>query len=189
MGVTVQGLNSLQVMDKIIAGCTERGIKVILDYHRIHATVNNEDGLWWDKEYPRNMGQQLGHAGQALQGEPHHHRGEYSTVYGYEQNLGHSVLVVAWVGNWVMLAKRYKRTTPMRGALYCTVLYCTVRLWCRLTCSTRCTAARSAPGAPFWVHHAGPYEAEFNFRTWSYRLALSHAVIALYCTVLYCTVL
>jgi len=36
MGVTVQGLNSLQVMDKIIAGCTERGIKVIPDYQRLH---------------------------------------------------------------------------------------------------------------------------------------------------------
>jgi len=38
MGVTVQGLNSLKVMDKIVMECGKRGIKVILDYHRMHLT-------------------------------------------------------------------------------------------------------------------------------------------------------
>jgi len=35
-------------MDWVIAECYYRGIKVILDYHRIHNTNDNELGLWWD---------------------------------------------------------------------------------------------------------------------------------------------
>jgi len=71
----MQGLNSLQVMDKIIAACTARGIKVILDYHRMHLTDSNEYGLWYDAASPEST----------------------------------------WIGNWAMLAKRYKGNPTIVG--------------------------------------------------------------------------
>eukprot|EP00270_Netrium_digitus_P008345 TRINITY_DN2490_c0_g1_i1.p1 TRINITY_DN2490_c0_g1~~TRINITY_DN2490_c0_g1_i1.p1 ORF type:complete len:450 (+),score=39.86 TRINITY_DN2490_c0_g1_i1:44-1393(+) len=50
----LQGLNSLQVMDKIIEGAGQRGIKIILDYHRLHATTWSEWGFWWDVNTPES---------------------------------------------------------------------------------------------------------------------------------------
>lgn len=44
----LQGLTSLQVMDKIIAGARERGIKVILDRHR--PTSAGQSPLWYTDE-------------------------------------------------------------------------------------------------------------------------------------------
>jgi len=52
----IQGLTSLQVMDKVICECAKRGIKVILDYHRMHLTWGNEIGTWWDKDTPSPCG-------------------------------------------------------------------------------------------------------------------------------------
>ncbi|CAI5466529.1 unnamed protein product [Closterium sp. Yama58-4] len=49
----LQGLNSLQVMDKIIAAAGQRGMKVILDYHQHHLLLNlPTEGLWWDPTTP-----------------------------------------------------------------------------------------------------------------------------------------
>jgi len=42
-------------MDKVIEGCGKRGIKVILDYHRMHLTWENEIGTWWDKNTPESV--------------------------------------------------------------------------------------------------------------------------------------
>ena len=51
----VQGLTSLQVMDKIVCECAQRGIKVILDYHRMRRTWGNEIGTWWDADTPESV--------------------------------------------------------------------------------------------------------------------------------------
>lgn len=51
----LQGLNSLQVMDKIIKACPTYRIKVILDYHRMRLTAYNEYGLWYDGQYPESV--------------------------------------------------------------------------------------------------------------------------------------
>jgi len=49
------GLTSLEVMDKIIAGAGERGIRVILDDHRSTAGDGPEsNGLWYTGEYPES---------------------------------------------------------------------------------------------------------------------------------------
>lgn len=47
------GLNSLQVMDKIITAAGADGLKVILDNHRSEAGNSNEpSGLWYTSAYP-----------------------------------------------------------------------------------------------------------------------------------------
>lgn len=51
----VQGLNSLRVMDRIVIECGRRGIKIILDYHRLHLTTSNELGTWWDERTPEEV--------------------------------------------------------------------------------------------------------------------------------------
>jgi endoglucanase len=43
----LQGLTSLQIMDKFVQGCGTRGIRVILDYHRMQAGSASENGLWY----------------------------------------------------------------------------------------------------------------------------------------------
>jgi endoglucanase len=51
----LEGLTSLQVMDKIIAGVEERGIKIILDNHRSTPGGGPESGgLWYTDEYPES---------------------------------------------------------------------------------------------------------------------------------------
>ncbi len=48
-------LTSLQVMDKIIAGAGQRGIKIILDNHRSTAGGGPEsNGLWYTSDYPES---------------------------------------------------------------------------------------------------------------------------------------
>ena len=48
-------LTSLQVMDKIIAGAGERGIKIILDDHRSTPGAGPEsNGLWYTSDYTEN---------------------------------------------------------------------------------------------------------------------------------------
>lgn len=44
----LKGLTSLQVMDKIIAGCRQRGIKVLLDRHRPSSAGQSD--LWYTKQ-------------------------------------------------------------------------------------------------------------------------------------------
>ena len=49
----LEGLTSLQVMDKIIAGADERGLKIILDNHRSTPGGGPEaGGLWYTAAYP-----------------------------------------------------------------------------------------------------------------------------------------
>ena len=51
----LEGLTSLQVMDKIIAGANARGIKIILDNHRSTPGGGPEPGgLWYTNEYPES---------------------------------------------------------------------------------------------------------------------------------------
>ncbi len=51
----LQGLNSLQVMDKIIAAAGATGLKVILDNHRSEAGDSAEgNGLWYTSAYPES---------------------------------------------------------------------------------------------------------------------------------------
>jgi endoglucanase len=51
----LEGLTSLQIMDKIIAGAEERGIKIILDNHRSTPGGGPESGgLWYTDAYPES---------------------------------------------------------------------------------------------------------------------------------------
>lgn len=52
----LEGLTSLQLMDKIIAGAEEHGLKVILDNHRSTAGGGPESGgLWYTRDYPETQ--------------------------------------------------------------------------------------------------------------------------------------
>ncbi len=46
----LQGLSGLEIMDKVIAGARERGLRVILDRHRPDAQAQSE--LWYTETYP-----------------------------------------------------------------------------------------------------------------------------------------
>ena len=49
------GLNSLQIMDKVIAAAGRLGLRVILDNHRSEAGNSNEaSGLWYTSAYPES---------------------------------------------------------------------------------------------------------------------------------------
>jgi endoglucanase len=49
----LRGLNSLQILDKIIAYAGQEGLKVILDDHRSEAGESAEqNGLWYTSAYP-----------------------------------------------------------------------------------------------------------------------------------------
>lgn len=51
----LKGLNSLQIMDKVIAYAGQIGLKVILDNHRSEAGNSAEDnGLWYTQQYPES---------------------------------------------------------------------------------------------------------------------------------------
>ncbi len=49
MNPDLEGLNGLEIMDKIVEGAGERGIKIILDRHRPGATAQSE--LWYTTQY------------------------------------------------------------------------------------------------------------------------------------------
>lgn len=52
----LEGLTSLQVMDRIIAEAQVRGLKVILDNHRSTPGAGPEsNGLWYTKDYPESQ--------------------------------------------------------------------------------------------------------------------------------------
>ena len=46
------GLTGLQILDKVIAGCQARGIKVILDRHRPDSGA--QSALWYTSSYPES---------------------------------------------------------------------------------------------------------------------------------------
>ena len=55
MNPDLEGLTSLQLMDKIIAGADARGIKIILDNHRSTPGGGPEsNGLWYTDDYPES---------------------------------------------------------------------------------------------------------------------------------------
>ena len=55
LNADLEGLTSLQVMDKVIAGAEARGLKVILDNHRSSPGGGPESGgLWYTQEYPES---------------------------------------------------------------------------------------------------------------------------------------
>ncbi len=52
----LKGLSALQVMDKIVAGASQRGIKIILDNHRSTPGGGPEsNGLWYTSDYPESL--------------------------------------------------------------------------------------------------------------------------------------
>lgn len=46
----LQGLTGLQIMDKLVAGCQARGLKIILDRHRPDS--GSQSALWYTNTYP-----------------------------------------------------------------------------------------------------------------------------------------
>jgi endoglucanase len=51
----LQGLNSLQIMDKIVAYAGQIGLRIILDNHRSEAGNSAEaNGLWYTSQYPES---------------------------------------------------------------------------------------------------------------------------------------
>jgi endoglucanase len=55
INVDLLGLNSLQVMDKIVGAAGTAGLKVILDNHRSEAGTSAEsNGLWFTSKYPES---------------------------------------------------------------------------------------------------------------------------------------
>ena len=69
----LKGLNGLEILDKIIAGSGQRGLKVILDRHRPDSHAQSD--LWYTPEYDE----------------------------------------ARWIGDWVMLAKRYAANDTVIG--------------------------------------------------------------------------
>jgi endoglucanase len=56
LNADLQGLSSLEVMDKIIAGAEARGLKIILDNHRsTYGAGPESNGLWYTKDYPESQ--------------------------------------------------------------------------------------------------------------------------------------
>ncbi|MAI70290.1 MAG: hypothetical protein CMM01_05195 [Rhodopirellula sp.] len=52
----LEGLNGLEIMDRIVAQADELGLRVILDHHRSAAGNSaNESGLWYSAEYPESV--------------------------------------------------------------------------------------------------------------------------------------
>jgi len=52
MNADLQGLSSLQVLDKVIQAAADRGILVMLDLHSFKAGTFMQDGLWYDAAHP-----------------------------------------------------------------------------------------------------------------------------------------
>ncbi len=46
------GKTCLEILDRIVASAGQRGIRIILDYHRRVAGSASEDGLWYDSAHP-----------------------------------------------------------------------------------------------------------------------------------------
>ncbi len=57
----LRGLNSLQILDKIVAYAGQIGLRIILDNHRSEAGNSAEaNGLWYTTQYPRVRGLTIG---------------------------------------------------------------------------------------------------------------------------------
>ncbi|HEY3839396.1 MAG TPA: cellulose binding domain-containing protein [Bryobacteraceae bacterium] len=54
MNADLAGLNSLQILDKVVAYAGQLGLKVILDNHRSDAGSGTETGLWYTATYPES---------------------------------------------------------------------------------------------------------------------------------------
>jgi endoglucanase len=54
MNSDLAGLNSLQIMDKVVAYAGQIGLKIILDNHRSDAGSGTETGLWYTSTYPES---------------------------------------------------------------------------------------------------------------------------------------
>ena len=54
MNADLKGLSSLEVMDKIIEACADKGIVVMLDMHSLESGGYMQDGLWYDSKYPQD---------------------------------------------------------------------------------------------------------------------------------------
>jgi len=55
MNQDLQGLSSLQVLDKIVTAAAEMGILIMFDLHSFLAGTFMEDGLWYDSAHPESM--------------------------------------------------------------------------------------------------------------------------------------
>jgi len=51
----LQGLTSLQVMDKIIAAAAAKGLLVMLDLHSFLPDTNTQDGMWYNDANPESV--------------------------------------------------------------------------------------------------------------------------------------
>src|ERR1700759_2735091 len=54
MNSDLAGLNSMQIMDKVVAYAGQLGLKIILDNHRSDAGSGTENGLWYTNTYPES---------------------------------------------------------------------------------------------------------------------------------------
>jgi len=55
MNADLQGLTSLQVLDKVVQAAADRGILIMLDLHSFKGGTFMEDGLWYDATHPETM--------------------------------------------------------------------------------------------------------------------------------------
>uniref|UniRef100_A0A6B2L8B1 Glycoside hydrolase family 5 domain-containing protein n=1 Tax=Arcella intermedia TaxID=1963864 RepID=A0A6B2L8B1_9EUKA len=55
MNQDLQGLSSLQVLDKIIEAAASRGLLIMLDMHSFKAGTFMQDGLWYDSSHPESV--------------------------------------------------------------------------------------------------------------------------------------
>jgi len=55
MNTDLQGLTSLQVLDKVIAAAADMGLLIMLDLHSFQAGTFMEDGLWYDASHPESV--------------------------------------------------------------------------------------------------------------------------------------
>jgi len=55
MNADLQGLSSLQVLDKIVKAAADNGILIMFDLHSFKAGTFMEDNLWYDASHPESM--------------------------------------------------------------------------------------------------------------------------------------
>ncbi len=84
----LKGLNSLALLDRLIDGAGKRGLKVILDRHRV--TGDKINGLWY--------------------GDIDFNRPDWDKDPEWQQKES------TWINNWVMLAKHYRGNKTIIGA-------------------------------------------------------------------------
>eukprot|EP00026_Physarum_polycephalum_P010483 Phypoly_transcript_10647.p1 GENE.Phypoly_transcript_10647~~Phypoly_transcript_10647.p1 ORF type:complete len:339 (+),score=28.35 Phypoly_transcript_10647:226-1242(+) len=55
MNTDLQGLTSLQVLDKVIEAAADLGLLIMLDLHSFEAGTFMQDGLWYDSTHPEPL--------------------------------------------------------------------------------------------------------------------------------------